>query len=117
MKDAIVKLSVFLCAMLFAGMVLAADQDQDRDRDRLNDDNVYGWQLMTPKERDEYREKIRSLNTEQEREAFRNEHHKQMQERAREQGVTLPESPMTRQHGGAGPGSGGMGGGGGGMNR
>ncbi|MEE4110705.1 MAG: hypothetical protein V2I24_15240, partial [Halieaceae bacterium] len=36
----------------------------------------------------------------QEREAFRIQHHQMMQERARQQGVTLPEQP------GAGPGMG-----------
>ena len=104
MKLTITKLSVLLCAMLFAGWVMAADQDQERDRDRLQDQDVYGWQLMTPKERQEYRDQIRNLKTEQEREAYRNEHHKRMQERAKEQGVTLPETPMMRQHS---PGSGG----------
>ena len=124
MKFTITKLSVLLCAMLFAGWVMAADQDQTRDRDqlqdqdqtqdrdRLQDKDVYGWQLMTPKERNEYQDKIRNLKTEQEREAYRNEHHKRMQERAKEQGITLPETPMMRQHSGSMSPGGGMGPGG-----
>lgn len=61
---------------------------------------VYGSQLMTRQERIEYRNKMRSLKTQEERDAFRAEHHSQMQERAKEKGVTLPETPPPR---GAGP--------------
>jgi hypothetical protein len=67
-------------------------------------DQVYGWQLMTQQERNEYRTKMRSLKTAEERERFRLEHHKLMQERAKERGVTLPEVPGPRN--GMGPGSG-----------
>lgn len=82
------------------------DQDQTRQQDR---DQVYGSQLMTAHERNEYRAKMRSMKTREEREAFRLEHHKQMQERARAQGVTLPDMPPAA---GAGMGPGGMGSGG-----
>lgn len=54
---------------------------------------MYGHQLMTDAERTEYRAKMRALKTPQEREAFRAEHHKLMQERAKERGVTLPDMP------------------------
>jgi hypothetical protein len=78
------------------------------------DEPVYGHQLMTQQERMDYREKMRSMKTEEERAAFRMEHHKQMQERAKEQGVTLPDEPMPRGKGmgpkdGTGPAGGGMG--------
>ena len=78
---------------------------------------VYGWQLMTEQERNEHRTKMRSFETDQERAAYRNEHHKRMQVRAKEQGITLSDTPP--QHGkgmgrGRSDGSGqGMGGGGG----
>lgn len=71
---------------------------------------------MTPAERQQHREKLRSMKTEQEREAYRREHHKQMQDRAREKGVKLPDMPPERGHG-MGPGGGGMGPGGGGPGR
>ena len=71
---------------LFSGAPLAAAQDQAQ----TGDQNVYGWQLMTHGERDEYRARLRDMKTEEEREAFRLEHREQMQERAREQGVILP---------------------------
>jgi len=71
------------------------------------DEPIYGYQLMTEQERAEHRTKMRSFQTEQEREAYRMEHHKMMQERAREQGVTLPDEPMPRGQGrGMGPGPG-----------
>jgi hypothetical protein len=82
------------------------DQSQARAQDRTQD-QVYGNQLMTQAERNAYRTKMRSLKTVQEREAFRLEHHKLMQERAQAQGVTLPAEPLARRAGaGVGPGAG-----------
>lgn len=69
-------------------------RDMMQDRDQLRDrDQVFGWQLMTEQERNEFRAKMRSLKTAEEREALRREHHKEMQVRAKERGVTLPEMP------------------------
>jgi hypothetical protein len=75
------------------------------------DQQVYGWQLMTQQERTEYRNKMRSMKTAKEREQFRIEHHKMMQERAKERGVTLPDKPGPQgkgmgPHDGMGKGSG-----------
>ena len=70
---------------------------------------IYGWELMTVKERNEHREKMMSLKTEQERTAYLEEHHKLMQQRAKERGVEIPDAPMMRGPGagfGAGPGGG-----------
>ncbi len=103
--------------LLLPGMLsvaTAADQDQlqtrdqtpDRDRDQLQTqdrDQIYGSQLMTPGERAQYHTRMRNLKTERERERYRLEHHRQMQERARERGVTLSDQPMLRG-GGMGPG-------------
>lgn len=69
---------------------------------------VYGSQLMTRQERMEYRNQMRALNTQEERNAFRLEHHQRMQERAQERGLTLPDAPPV-MGGGMGPGMGGMG--------
>ncbi|MDP1647619.1 MAG: hypothetical protein Q8M01_05380 [Rubrivivax sp.] len=46
-------------------------------------DRVYGSQLMTAQERNEYQQRMRELKTQQERDQFRTEHHAKMQERAR----------------------------------
>jgi ferritin-like protein len=65
----------------------------------ISEDIVYGYQLMTEQERAEHRSTMRSFNTEAEREAYRRQHHEMMQQRAREQGVTLPDEPMPRGQG------------------
>jgi hypothetical protein len=88
----------------------AAAQMQGRDSMMQEHDRIYGYELMTPQERDEYHARMRALNTEQEREAFRLEHHKKMQARAKTLGKTLPDAPPP---GMMGPGGGGMGPGGG----
>lgn len=73
------------------------------------DQPVYGSQLMTEQERAEYQARMRAATTEQEREQIRLEHHAQMQERAKQQGVTLPDEPPAMGMGGQrmGPGQGG----------
>ncbi len=99
------------CAIgLSAGIGMAADQSQDRQQVQ-EQEQMYGWQLMTPQERSEHRAKMRSLTSREEREAYRQEHHKKMQERAKARGVTLPDMPGPRGRG-MGP-RGGMGAGGG----
>lgn len=109
--------AVALSAAVATTSAMAQDKTQDRTQLRIQD-QIYGSQLMTDAERNEYQARMRNMKTEQEREAYRLEHHKQMQERARVKGVSLPDEPPAR---GAGPGprpaaGGGAGGGmGGGM--
>ena len=68
---------------------------------------VYGSQLMSREELGAYRERLRSARNAEERNRIRAEHHKQMQERARERGVRLPDMPPSAgQGGGMGPGGG-----------
>lgn len=77
------------------------------------DETVYGSQMMTNQERMEHRTKLNAAKTAQEREQVRLEHHEQMQLRAKERGVALPDTPPAQGAGmrqGMGPG-GGMGGG------
>ena len=74
------------------GQNRSADQSRDRDQDQLQTP-IYGSQLMTERERQQHRTKMRTLKTEQEREAYRLEQHQRMQERARAKGVTLPDEP------------------------
>ena len=81
-------------ALLVGGTALAAD------------DFVYGRQLMTQQELAEHRAKMRSFTTEAERDQYRLEHHQRMQERAKEQGVTLPEAAGQGPHPGGGMGYG-----------
>ncbi len=69
-------------------------QERDATRERTRDPApIYGSMLMTERELEEHRAMMRSLKTEQERQAYRAAHHQKMQERARSQGMTLPEPP------------------------
>lgn len=101
-----------------AGPLWAADQVRDQKQDQTQDqERIYGSQLMTQQERNEYRARMRAAKTAEEREKIRNEHHERMKVRAKERGLTLPDEPPMRgggmrQGGGMGPG-GGMGSGGG----
>lgn len=129
MLNKTLKMKALASVLIFAaGSAVADDQDRTRlqDKDQTKDqiqgrtqDQIYGSQLMTAKERDEYRSKIRSAKTAQEREKIRSEHHERMIVRAKERGVTIPDNPPPRGSGmgpgGMGPGGGGMGPGGGGM--
>ena len=105
---------------LSAGFALAADPEPAKEQAQpTKQEQIYGSQLMTPQEQSEHRAKMRAAKTAEEREQIRKEHHKLMQERAKERGVTLPDEPPVRG-GGMGPDGhrmgpgGGMGGPGGG---
>lgn len=118
---------VFLVLSLVLGTAAVSAQQgsQTRDRDQLHrtaptqaqtqQRSIYGWELMSPQERNQYQERMRKATTEQERERIRAEHHERMQERARERGVSIPDDPPRKgasPSGGMGP-SGGRGPGGG----
>ncbi len=61
-------------------------------------DEAYGWQLMSQQERMEYRSKMQSMSSAEERERYRLEHHKQMQDRAKQKGISLPDMPGDGMH-------------------
>ncbi len=92
-------LSLALCMALGAS-AQAADQTQTKQQDQTRvqtQEQVYGSELMTQQERNEYQNRMRSAKTQQ--------------ERAKAQGKTLPDMPPA----GMGPGSRMGPGGGGGM--
>ncbi len=83
--------SALSCALLLpVSFSWAADQDMEKIQNQIQ---VYGSQLMTEQERNEYRNKIKTAKTAKEREQIRHEHHKLMTQRAKKQGVTLPDEP------------------------
>ena len=55
-----------------------------------NQKNTAGWQLMTPEERTEHRIKMRSFTEYNACKEYVDEHHKKMEERAKEKGVAAP---------------------------
>ena len=52
--------------------------------------NTYGWQLMTQQERTEHQAKLRGFTEYAACKEYVDEHHKQMEERAKEKGITTP---------------------------
>ena len=79
------------------------------------DQPIYGSQMMTRQERLKYNQQMRQAKTAEERERIRQQHHTEMQARARERGIILPDEPPSQGKGrgmGGGTGGGGMGGGG-----
>jgi TolA-binding protein len=109
MMNKVSKLVFSLCLALGIAAPAAAQMQSSDPMPMHDSDRVYGYELMTPQERNEYQTRMRALNTEQEREAFRLEHHEKMQERAKAQGKTLPDTPPADRGPGMGPGGGGMG--------
>ncbi len=97
-----VVVSLFLSALGTAGLAQAGEE-------------IYGWQLMTPQERQAYQEKMKALKTEEERKAFLRQHREAMHKRAEARGVTLPgmKDPGHMEHHPQGSMGGGMGKGGG----
>lgn len=62
-----------------------------------------GRQLMTTEERTAMRDKMRAAATPEERQQLATANHAEMQKRAQEQGITLPEQRGPRSRAGAGP--------------
>ena len=57
---------------------------------RFNQSNMAGWTLMTPAERSEQQNKMRTANSYAECKQMQAEHRVTMEARAKEKGVTLP---------------------------
>ena len=100
-RGAVVGLTLMTLSALASAQTVteAASPPQVRDRteqqvrngsaSQARNGDIYGYQLMTERERTEFRERVRAADTEQEREQIRSAHHAQMQVRAKERGVTL----------------------------
>ena len=114
-KRVIFFVSVMSLIGQLANIAIASEQEQMQAREGTQE-QAYGWELMTPEERTAYRDQMRALKTEEERRAFQVEHHQRMQERAKERGVSLSESPRSQRRG-VGRSEGEMGGRGGGGSR
>jgi hypothetical protein len=120
----LVLFALVIVLLLSTGSAFAADQERAQESVQKQE-QIYGSQLMTQQERAEYRAKMNTAKTAEEREQIRREHHERMKKRAAERGVTLTEEPPARGRGmgpcggqmgpggaGRGPQGGGMGPGG-----
>ena len=118
-KRTLIVSTITLVLSLSAGFTLAVAAEPVKEQVQAQEEKpFYGSQLMTPQERSEYRAKMRAAATAEERERIRKKHHDQMQVRAKERGVKLPEDAPTpsddsSMEAGGGIGSGGSGFGGG----
>ena len=111
-KNNVILSLITTVTLLVPAISIAAESEQgQKPVKKQAQERIYGSQLMTQQERAEHRAKMRSLKTLEERDAYRLEHHKKMQERAQEKGLTLPDDPPV-MGGGMRP-RGGMGAGGG----
>lgn len=118
-KRTLIVSTLTLVLSLSAGFASAVDSEPVKEQVQAQDEKpFYGSHLMTPQERSEYRAKMRAATTAEEREQIRKKHHDQMQVRAKERGVKLPEDAPTPSDDsdidagvGIGPGGSGFGGG------
>jgi len=82
------------CLVALAVALLAASpgvgaQKPSHDEERARDSEICGYQLMTERERSQYRERVQRSGGGEALERIQNEHQEQMQARARERGVVL----------------------------
>jgi len=77
------------------------DRDQDRthapDSAQLSDQDIYGSEVMSVEERNQYREQLRVMDSDNERLQFKAQHREKMQLRAKSQGVPLKNMKETEE--------------------
>lgn len=61
----------------------------------MEEEPIYGSQLMTQQERQLHRQKMQAAKTPEERARIRQENHEKMRLRAKEQGIDLPDNAPT----------------------
>ena len=83
------KQQVLKSVLTAIGLLLAAEAGA-RGPWRASAENTRGWQFMTPEERIEHQSRVRGFTTLEECRAYQREHHKLMEDRARERGAAVP---------------------------
>lgn len=81
--------SAFLITVILLGTVTFAHATGPW---RADERNTRGWDLMTPQERIDHQARVRGFTDYQSCQAYRTQHHGLMVKRARQRGLTLPES-------------------------
>lgn len=87
----IVQVAISLAAAVV--MVSAAAHAAEKPQTPVRREIIPGSELMTPQERERYRQRIRGAKGPADEQRVREEHVKQMRERARLRGLRLPEAP------------------------
>lgn len=85
-------------AVMLAAAIDTMGQEQGRQREQNQQrvqkrEIIPGSELMTPHEREQYRQRMAAAKSDEERDRLRAEHYKAMDERARLRGLRLAEPP------------------------
>lgn len=65
---------------------------QEQERIELRTEEIYGYKLMSPEELNQYRERLRSTRTEEERTRLEAQHREEMQKRAQALNVKIEDA-------------------------
>ncbi len=84
-----------LLAVSLSALLLASPLNAAEDREY-----IYGAELMTPMERDAYRQGLQQAPTDEARGEYRQRHRQQLQKRAQQRGKQLDEKGIVRGQGG-----------------
>ena len=68
------------------------DRIQQEERMKLKDEDVFGYKLMSPEELNQYRERIRLMKTEEEKNRFEAQHREEMQKRAQALNIEIEDA-------------------------
>lgn len=99
MRSDLFKKSALLGLLLLPALSIAADKPIPPAKPETpvvaaaDKEPIYGYQLMTEQERATFRTQMQAATTDEERQQIRLQHREQMLERAKAQGITLPEPP------------------------
>lgn len=78
------RVAILLIGLLMVGTASA------RGPWRASEENIRGWQLMTPEERIEHQRRIRGFTTLEACRSYQASHHRSIEERARQRGLPGP---------------------------
>lgn len=94
MKSSLILSAVAAILALSSGFVMAEDKVMSKEGiEAGNQETVRGSQLITRKEREAFRNKMRSASSAEERQQIQQEQHERMRLRAKERGVSLSGLP------------------------
>ena len=81
---------LFIATVLLSTVTLTSSASAHRWCWNCNQDNTFGWQLMTPDERKAHQAKIQGFSDYSACKEYIDQHHKQMEARAKEKGFDMP---------------------------
>lgn len=94
MKKSLVITAIATFLVLSNGSVIAEEKAMSKDKlQTTTQETVRGSQLMTQEEREEFRNKMRSATSAEERQKIQKEHHERMRARAKERHLKMSEEP------------------------